>query len=48
MEKGKGSKYYPFVPVAVEGTLRIEGIDDGAGYAAGCFRLEGTKARELR
>ena len=48
MEKGKGSKYFPFVPVKVSGTLRIEGIDDGGGYAAGCFRLSGTDAREVR
>lgn len=48
MEAGSGSKYFPFVPVKVQGTLQIDGIDDGAGYAAGCFRLEGTKAREVR
>lgn len=48
MEEGEGSKYFPFVPVKVQGTLRIEGLDDGAGYAAGCFRLVGTDAREVR
>ena len=47
MEEGRGSAYYPFVAVSVRGTLRIEGIDDGAGYAAGCFRLEGTEVEEL-
>ena len=39
--------YFPFVAVSVTGTLRIEGIDDGAGYAAGCFRIEGTATEEL-
>ncbi|MFT5732647.1 MAG: hypothetical protein ACJA2W_001660 [Planctomycetota bacterium] len=48
MDAGKGSPYFPFVPVSVQGTLSIEGIDDGAGYAAGCFRLRGTQAREVR
>lgn len=48
MDAGKGSPYFPFVPVSVHGTLHIEGIDDGAGYAAGCFRLRGTQAREVR
>ncbi|QDV07221.1 hypothetical protein Poly30_27400 [Planctomycetes bacterium Poly30] len=48
MEEGKGSPYFPFVPVSVEGTLHIEGIDDGSGYAAGCFHLNGTAAREVR
>ena len=47
MKEGTGSSYYPFVAVSVMGTLRIEGIDDGAGYAAGCFRLEGTEVEEL-
>ena len=47
MEEGRGSAYYPFVAVSVRGTLRIEGIDDGAGYAAGCFRLTGTQVEEL-
>ncbi len=47
MKKGSGSPYFPFVAVSVTGTLRIEGIDDGAGYAAGCFRLEGTETEEL-
>ncbi len=48
MEEGEGSPYFPFVPVTVQGTLHIEGIDDGAGYAAGCFRLRGTSTREVR
>lgn len=47
MEEGRGSPYFPFVAVSVTGTLRIEGIDDGAGYAAGCFRIEGTATEEL-
>ena len=48
MDEGMGSPYFPFVPVEVQGVLQIEGIDDGAGYAAGCFRLSGTSAREVR
>lgn len=47
MDEGKGTPYFPFVPVSVQGKLHIEGIDDGAGYAAGCFRLGGTQAREV-
>lgn len=47
MNEGKGSPYFPFVPVSVQGTLHIEGIDDGEGYAAGCFRLRGTSSREV-
>jgi len=47
MKEGSGSPYFPFVAVSVTGTLRIEGIDDGAGYAAGCFRIEGTATEEL-
>lgn len=47
MKEGSGSPYFPFVAVSVTGTLRIEGIDDGAGYAAGCFRLDGTETEEL-
>ena len=47
MKAGSGSPYFPFVAVSVKGTLRIEGIDDGAGYAAGCFRLDGTATEEL-
>jgi len=48
MDEGKGSPYFPFVPVRVQGTLQIDGIDDGAGYAAGCFRLRGTSTAEVR
>ena len=29
-------------PVLVTGTLSVEGIEDEAGYAAGCFVLSGT------
>ena len=47
MVEGEGSPYFPFVPVTVEGTLRIEGLDDGEGYAAGCFVLRATSTREV-
>ncbi len=47
MKEGRGTPYFPFVPMEVTGTLRIVGIDDGSGYAGGCFRLEGLEAREI-
>lgn len=47
MKRGVRSPYFPFVPVAVVGTLEIEGIDDGSGYAAGAYRMQGDKTREL-
>ena len=34
MEEG-GADYYPYIPVVVTGTLRVEAIEDEAGYAAG-------------
>ncbi len=40
--EGKGAEYYPYIPVIVTGTFKIEGIEDEAGYAAGCFHLSGT------
>ena len=47
MAEGKGAHYFPFVPVAVEGKLRITGIADRDGYAQGCYRLEGETAKEV-
>jgi len=38
--KGKGAEYFPYIPVIVTGTLRIEGIEDDAGYAAGCYHID--------
>ena len=38
--KGKGAEYFPYFPVIVTGTLRIEGIEDDAGYAAGCYHID--------
>jgi len=40
--EGKGAEYFPYIPVIVTGTFKIEGIEDEAGYAAGCFHLSGT------
>ena len=36
-----GADYYPYIPVVVTGTLRVEAIEDEAGYAAGCFHISG-------
>jgi len=38
---GEGADYFPYIPVVLTGTLRIEGIEDEAGYAAGCYRVDG-------
>jgi hypothetical protein len=38
--KGRGAEYFPYIPVIVTGTLRIEGIEDEAGYAAGCYYID--------
>ena len=40
--EGEGADYFPYIPVLVTGTLSVEGIEDEAGYAAGCFVLSGT------
>ena len=46
--EGKGAEYFPYIPVIVTGTFKIEGIEDEAGYAAGCFHLSGTEvSKEL-
>jgi hypothetical protein len=46
--EGKGADYFPYIPVIVTGTFKIEGIEDEAGYAAGCFHLSATSvAKEL-
>lgn len=44
--KGKGSEYYPYIPVIVTGTLRVEGIEDEAGYAAGCYHIDGVEVKK--
>ncbi len=36
----EGAEYFPYIPVIVTGTLRIEGIADEAGYASGCYTIE--------
>lgn len=36
-----GAEYFPYIPVVVKGRFRIEGIEDEAGYAAGCFHIAG-------
>ena len=38
---GEGADYFPYIPVVLTGTLRVEGIEDEAGYAAGCYRIDG-------
>ncbi len=46
--EGEGADYFPYIPVIVTGKFKIEGIEDEAGYAAGCFHLAGTSvSKEL-
>jgi hypothetical protein len=44
--KGKGADYFPYIPVIVTGTLRVEGIEDEAGYAAGCYHVDATSVKK--
>ena len=44
--KGKGAEYFPYIPVIVTGTLRVEGIEDEAGYAAGCYHIDATSTKK--
>lgn len=44
--QGKGSEYFPYIPVIVRGTLRIEGIEDEAGYAAGCYHIDAVSVEK--
>ncbi len=44
--KGVGSEYYPYIPVIVTGTLRVDGIEDEAGYAAGCYHIDGVEVKK--
>lgn len=44
----EGAEYYPYIPVVVIGTLKIEGIEDEAGYAAGCFHVSGESVEKER
>jgi len=41
-----GADYYPYIPVVVTGTLRVEAIEDEAGYAAGCFHITGDSVEK--
>ncbi len=43
MRKGKGARYYPYVPVIVYGQVRIEGMADAVGYPVGCFAMEAVR-----
>jgi len=45
MAPKKGARYFPYVPVVVEGRLQIEGMADANGYAVGCYRMTATKVR---
>lgn len=40
--EGEGAEYFVQLPVLVTGTFRIEGLDDGTGYAAGCYTMKAT------
>ncbi|MFT7678080.1 MAG: hypothetical protein ACI8QC_002066 [Planctomycetota bacterium] len=41
MPEGEGAEYFTFLPVIVHGTFHISALEDEAGYAAGCFRMDG-------
>lgn len=43
MPEGKGAEYFSFLPVIVHGTFHIAALEDEAGYAAGCFRMDGER-----
>lgn len=43
MPAGQGSEYFSFVPIVVQGVFRIAALEDEAGYAAGCYRMDGEK-----
>ena len=43
-----GADYHPYIPVVVTGTLRVEAIEDEAGYAAGCFHITGDSVEKDR
>ena len=42
--KGKGAEYFVQLPILVRGILHIEGLDDGTGYAAGCYTMDATRS----
>lgn len=44
--KSEGAEYFPYIPVVVTGTLRIEGIEDEAGYAAGCYHIDAESVKK--
>lgn len=43
MPAGQGSEYFSFVPIVVQGVFHISALEDEAGYAAGCYRMDGEK-----
>ena len=48
MPEGEGAEYFSFIPVIVYGTFHIAALEDEAGYAAGCFRMDGEKVVKER
>lgn len=43
MPEDEGAEYFSFLPVIVHGTFHIAALEDEAGYAAGCFRMDGKR-----
>lgn len=39
---GEGAEYFVQLPILVRGIIHIEGLDDGTGYAAGCYTMQAT------
>ncbi len=46
MAEGEGCEYYAYVPMVAKGTLRIEVIEDRAGYPTGCYQMVGVEVRQ--
>ncbi len=46
MPAGQGSEYFSFVPIVVRGVFHIAALEDEAGYAAGCYRMDGEKVQK--
>ena len=40
-----GADYFVQLPILVRGIFHIEGLDDGTGYAAGCYTLEASSMK---
>ncbi|MDF1837004.1 MAG: DUF3299 domain-containing protein [Planctomycetota bacterium] len=43
MVDGNTSEYFAFVPIRVKGRFWLQVIEDEAGYASGCFHIDGVE-----